>query len=184
MEAVDARRFWIPAFAGMTSNVSDVVCAGESTHRGDVETSARTHLVFPYRGTYVRHVGGDEAVADASQVLFFNAGDGYQVSHPIPAAMRASSSRRRHAAARDGAEGLLREGDNARVPHAAPAHRSARAGAGGHARHSLRERHRRVAGSRRPRADAGAARARAAHDARRRRERRRANAWWIARSSC
>ncbi|BCT91648.1 AraC family transcriptional regulator [Lysobacter helvus] len=67
-----------------TVTVSDVVCAGESTHRSDVETSARTHLVFPYRGTYVRHVGEDEVVADASQVLFFNAGDPYQVSHPIP----------------------------------------------------------------------------------------------------
>ncbi|HEX2595243.1 MAG TPA: hypothetical protein VHL61_02145 [Luteimonas sp.] len=41
-------------------------------------------LVFPYRGTYVRHVGGDEVVADASQVLFFHAGEEYQVSHPNP----------------------------------------------------------------------------------------------------
>lgn len=42
-----------------------------------------THLVFPYRGVYLRHVGGDQAVADANHVLFFNAGEGYQVSHPI-----------------------------------------------------------------------------------------------------
>jgi hypothetical protein len=41
-------------------------------------------LVFPYRGTYVRHVGDDEVVADASQVLFFHAGEDYQVSHPNP----------------------------------------------------------------------------------------------------
>ena len=33
-----------------------------------------THLVFPYRGVYVRHLGGDDAVAEANQVLFFNAG--------------------------------------------------------------------------------------------------------------
>ena len=62
----------------------DVVCAGNCRHKGAVERASRTHLVFPYRGTYVRHVGADEAVADASQVLFFNAGEDYQVSHPNP----------------------------------------------------------------------------------------------------
>jgi AraC-like DNA-binding protein len=31
----------------------------------------------------VRHLGQDEAVAEANQVLFFNANDGYQVSHPV-----------------------------------------------------------------------------------------------------
>jgi AraC-like DNA-binding protein len=64
--------------------VRDVVCAGSCRHRSAVERTDRTHLVFPYRGTYVRHVGADEAVADASQVLFFNAGEGYQISHPNP----------------------------------------------------------------------------------------------------
>lgn len=62
--------------------VLDVWCPGGSAHRGEPETSSRTHLVFPYRGTYVRHVGDDAAVADASQVLLFNAGDRYCVSHP------------------------------------------------------------------------------------------------------
>jgi AraC-like DNA-binding protein len=62
--------------------VRDVVCAGTCRHRSEVERAGRTHLVFPYRGTYVRHVGADDAVADASQVLFFNAGEDYQVSHP------------------------------------------------------------------------------------------------------
>ena len=63
-------------------DVRDVVCAGTCRHKGEVERASRTHLVFPYRGTYVRHVGSDDAVADASQVLFFNAGQDYQVSHP------------------------------------------------------------------------------------------------------
>src|SRR5690606_10592244 len=62
--------------------VSDVWCPGGTAHRSEPETSSRTHLVFPYRGTYVRHVGEDAAVADASQVLLFNAGETYQVSHP------------------------------------------------------------------------------------------------------
>ena len=62
--------------------VLDVSCPGGSAHRGELETSLHTHLVFPYRGTYVRHVGEDAAVADASQVLLFNAGEAYRVSHP------------------------------------------------------------------------------------------------------
>ncbi len=62
--------------------VRDVVCAGLCRGRSEVEQVARTQLVFPYRGTWLRHVGGDEVVADASQVLFFNAGESYQVSHP------------------------------------------------------------------------------------------------------
>ena len=45
-------------------------------------TSA-TYLVFPYRGVYLRHVGSDQTVADANQLLFFNAAEGYQVSHPM-----------------------------------------------------------------------------------------------------
>lgn len=65
-------------------DVRDVVCAGTCRHRSETERASRTHLVFPYRGTYVRHVGADDAVADASQVLFFNAGEDYQVSHPNP----------------------------------------------------------------------------------------------------
>ena len=64
--------------------VRDVLCAGTCRHKDAVERSARTTLAFPYRGTYVRHAGDDEAVADASQVLFFNAGEDYQVSHPNP----------------------------------------------------------------------------------------------------
>jgi AraC family transcriptional regulator len=31
----------------------------------------------------MRHLGSDQAAADANHVLFFNAGEGYQVSHPI-----------------------------------------------------------------------------------------------------
>jgi AraC-like DNA-binding protein len=31
----------------------------------------------------MRHVGSDQAVADANHVLFFNAGESYQVSHPV-----------------------------------------------------------------------------------------------------
>lgn len=63
--------------------VSDIACSGACRHRSDEEQAAETHLVFPYRGVYVRHVGQDDAVAEANQVLLFNAGEGYRVSHPV-----------------------------------------------------------------------------------------------------
>ncbi len=40
-------------------------------------------MVFPYRGVYVRHIGADQAVADANHVLLFNADETYQISHPV-----------------------------------------------------------------------------------------------------
>lgn len=64
-------------------SVRDVCCQGLCRHKSAEEYATSTHLVFPYRGAYVRHLGSDEAVAEANQVLFFNQNDGYQVSHPI-----------------------------------------------------------------------------------------------------
>ena len=61
----------------------DVVCRGECRHRSEEECAGATYLVFPYRGVYVRHVGAQDAVAEANQVLFFNHAEGYSVSHPV-----------------------------------------------------------------------------------------------------
>src|SRR5262245_29937797 len=66
-----------------TVTVRDVYCRGRLRHRGDAERATLTQLVFPYRGTYVRHLGSDEAVAEANQVLLFNADEPYRVSHPV-----------------------------------------------------------------------------------------------------
>lgn len=64
--------------------VRDVHCRGSCRHRSGEECTHRTHLVFPYRGTYLRHVGSAQSVAESNQVLMFNAGQGYRVSHPVP----------------------------------------------------------------------------------------------------
>jgi hypothetical protein len=66
-----------------TVQIRDVVCGGECRHRSPEECSSSTSLVFPYRGVYVRHVGKHDAVAEPNQVLMFNAGESYQVSHPV-----------------------------------------------------------------------------------------------------
>ena len=65
------------------ADVHQVKCRGTCRHRSAEECASQTHLVFPFRGVYLRHVGGDQAVADANHVLFFNRGEGYQVSHPV-----------------------------------------------------------------------------------------------------
>lgn len=63
--------------------IRDVCCQGTCKGESDEERVAATQLVFPYRGVYVRHVGCGQAVGEANQVLFFNAGEGYRVSHPV-----------------------------------------------------------------------------------------------------
>jgi len=66
-----------------TVTIRDVCCQGTCRHKSVEEWTTDTELVFPYRGVYVRHLGNDQAVAEANQVLFFNATEGYQVSHPV-----------------------------------------------------------------------------------------------------
>jgi AraC family transcriptional regulator len=67
-----------------TVAITETYCQGSCRHQSVEECTATTQLVFPYRGVYVRHVGNDQAVAEANQVLFFNATEGYRVSHPLP----------------------------------------------------------------------------------------------------
>lgn len=66
-----------------TVSIRDVCCAGECRGQSDEEHARATQFVFPYRGAFVRHLGSDQAVAEANQVIFFNAGEGYRVSHPV-----------------------------------------------------------------------------------------------------
>lgn len=66
-----------------TVTVKDTYCRGTCKHQSPEECTTSTQLVFPYRGVYVRHVGRDQAVAEANQVLFFNAYEGYRISHPV-----------------------------------------------------------------------------------------------------
>ncbi|SFJ50897.1 AraC family transcriptional regulator [Caulobacter sp. UNC279MFTsu5.1] len=66
-----------------TVGVRDVACDGACRHRSPSECAAATHLVFPYRGAYVRHVGRQDMVAEANQVVFFNQDQEYAISHPV-----------------------------------------------------------------------------------------------------
>src|SRR5215470_6641643 len=69
--------------ASPTVTIRDTLCRGSCKEMSTEESTTTTQLVFPYRGVYVRHVGHHQAVAEATQVLFFNAAEGYRVSHPV-----------------------------------------------------------------------------------------------------
>jgi AraC family transcriptional regulator len=165
--------------------VSDVCCQGSHRQQSEEECATATQLVFPYRGVYMRHLGHDQAVAEANQVLFFNAHEGYRVSHPVPggdasltlvSTKRCCVNWRRHAL-------FLR--DDGAAPHfgGSVADRSAGPGARGAASAQPAPEHRRNRGSGKPRPDSRAAGPGAAHhappapvsDG---------SGWWIASNSC
>lgn len=67
-----------------TVSITDVVCRAPCGHRSADECARGTHLVFPYRGVFVRQVlHKDDAVGDANQVVLFNAGEDYRIRHPV-----------------------------------------------------------------------------------------------------
>jgi len=66
-----------------TVELWDVCCKGSRRELSAEESVTVTELVFPYRGVYVRHLGHEQAVAEANHVLLFNAGEEYRVSHPV-----------------------------------------------------------------------------------------------------
>ncbi len=63
--------------------VWDTVCDGSGDHASDAPWRAAPHLVFPYRGLWVRHDGDELAVAEAGQVLLSNAHVDYRTHHPV-----------------------------------------------------------------------------------------------------
>jgi AraC-like DNA-binding protein len=67
-----------------TATIRETYCRGSCRHPSAEESTTTTQLVLPYRGVYVRHLGNEQTVAEANQMLFFNAGEGYRVSHPVP----------------------------------------------------------------------------------------------------
>ncbi len=65
------------------ASLRDVVCDGSCRGKSGEECARRTSLVYPYRGVFMRHVGKADTVAESNQVIFFNRGEDYRVSHPV-----------------------------------------------------------------------------------------------------
>jgi AraC-like DNA-binding protein len=62
--------------------VRDVQCfACRGRHLGVAECDSVTQIVIPYRGSFVRRVGGRVVHADVNQALFFNTAEEYRIDH-------------------------------------------------------------------------------------------------------
>ena len=163
-----------------TVAIRDVYCHGGHRHQGAEECATATQLVFPYRGVYVRHLGRDQAVAEANQVLLFNAAESYRVSHPVPGGDASLTLVISEPLLRELAPpASLRDGAAPRISAAARADRCAGSSARGAAAAQPAREHRGTAGSREPRADPGAADAGATHDTQRRAPASDGSGWWI-----
>jgi AraC family transcriptional regulator len=64
--------------------VEDLRCHGDRPRTSPKGFSAEFQVCFPYRGLFVWHVGGDDVVSDANQVLFVSGGEAYHLSEPLP----------------------------------------------------------------------------------------------------
>ena len=64
--------------------VEDVRSGGGPPERRSEGHTAAYQIAFPYRGLLVWHVGHDDVVGDANQVLFVAGGEDYQLSEPLP----------------------------------------------------------------------------------------------------
>jgi AraC family transcriptional regulator len=62
--------------------VEDVRRQGGDPGRSLEGFSPDFQVCFPYRGMFVWHVGRDDVVGDANQVLFVTGGEGYRISNP------------------------------------------------------------------------------------------------------
>lgn len=63
-------------------HIRDVQCSAcRGRHVGAAECDAVSHIVIPYRGSFVRQVGSRVAHADVNQALFFNAAEEYRIDH-------------------------------------------------------------------------------------------------------
>lgn len=71
-------------FRSALVTVTDFQCRPSCAHCGAEEEATIHGLVFPRRGTFVRHLEKNRIVAEPARVLFFNRDEVYRVSHPVP----------------------------------------------------------------------------------------------------
>lgn len=74
-EPIRRTRLW----DGDAALVEDLQCSDHGELRS---FSPQFQVCFPYRGLFVWHVGDDDVVADATQMLFVSGGEGYRVTQP------------------------------------------------------------------------------------------------------
>jgi AraC-like DNA-binding protein len=67
---------------GLGVVVEDFRCRASVHAKGPEEANVRHSIVFIRRGMFIRQRGRESVVADANQILFFNASEPYHIAHP------------------------------------------------------------------------------------------------------
>jgi AraC-like DNA-binding protein len=65
------------------SVVENLWCSSVPGNKTPDDFSPEFQVCLPYRGFFVWHVGGDDVVADANQVLFVSGGEAFHLSAPL-----------------------------------------------------------------------------------------------------
>src|SRR5262249_47438798 len=73
-----------PLLQSRLALVEDLRCQGGRATTSGEGYSAAFQVCLPYRGLFVWHVGDDQVVSDANQVLFVSGGETYRVTEPLP----------------------------------------------------------------------------------------------------
>jgi AraC-like DNA-binding protein len=64
--------------------IRDVRCRPTDAGCGGEEESGSNNIVFPRSGVFLQHIGRERLLATANHILFFQRGQPYRVSHPVP----------------------------------------------------------------------------------------------------
>lgn len=70
-------------FQSALACAADIRCRPHDCARTPEETTEYSSIAFVRSGVFCKHVHGEEVVADATQVVFFNRREPYRVSHPV-----------------------------------------------------------------------------------------------------
>jgi hypothetical protein len=71
-------------FESAFATVDNLQCAGVRREPQSEGFSPEFQVCLPYRGLFIWHVGDDDVVGDANQVLFVSGGEPYRVTEPTP----------------------------------------------------------------------------------------------------
>src|SRR6187551_3415960 len=71
-----------PLHASSSVSVYDVHCRSQEKGRGPEERPLTHQIVFPRRGVFEFESRGEQLIADANHVLFFNRDQEYRIAHP------------------------------------------------------------------------------------------------------
>src|SRR5262245_38357006 len=81
IEELVPRKTLISSSSGLVEDVAD---PASRRGLGAEDFSPQFQLSFPYRGVFIWHVGLDQVVGDANQILFVTGGEAFRLSTPRP----------------------------------------------------------------------------------------------------